>query len=180
MGLALAKALKSRGARVTLVAGPGVDKTQGFNCHSVVSAREMLSQVRRRFARCDVFISVAAVADYRPMAYSRRKMEKNNSRMTVELVPNPDILAEMGERKKNQMVVGFSLQDSMQNLSKARKKMRAKRCDIIVLNAVDSMDSASIQAKLIFSNGAVRNLGKISKEGCALKICQAILEKTNS
>lgn len=179
MGLALARALKSRGASVTLVAGPGVDKLPGCGFVPVISARDMLAAVKKRFARCDVFVSVAAVADYRPTSRVAKKLPKKKLGLRLALVPNPDILGEMGRLKKNQIVVGFALQDSLRDKGKAVRKMREKRCDIMVLNSVDAMDSDKISAALILSDRSARNLGTISKEACASKICQAIRNLRN-
>ncbi len=182
MGLALAQAFKARGAFVTLIAGPGVEKLPGLKCIPVTSARDMLAVAKQHFPRCDAFISVAAVADYRPAGYQSKKMPKKAGGLRLKLVANPDILSEMGRSKKKQITVGFSLQDSVRtarDVSAALRKMRAKRCDLMVLNSLDAMDSKKISAKLIFPDRSVSNLGTISKEACASKICQAIQKLTS-
>lgn len=179
MGLALAAEFRRRGARVTLVSGPGVEVPSGLSVVPVVSAREMLAAVKKRFSKCDVFVSVAAVSDYRPATAWRGKMERQKSIWTLQLVPNPDILAETARRKKKQFCVGFSLENSAGNIDRASLKMRRKNCDMMVLNSIPSMGSGRIDAKLLLADGSVKRLGKISKDICATKICQTILEEAN-
>lgn len=179
MGLALASEFRRLGARVTLISGPGVEAPPNLSAIPVVSAREMLAAVKRNFSKCDIFVSVAAVSDYRPASALRGKMERQKSAWTLKLVPNPDILAEAACDKKKQFCVGFSLENSAGNVARARRKMRQKNCDMMVLNSTPSMGSGRIDAKILIADVGVKKLGKISKETCAAKICQTILEQAN-
>ena len=175
MGFALARELKSLGFRVSMVLGPGIDPPPGIAWVRVVSARQMLQEVSRHFPRCDVFISCAAVSDFRPASPSRKKIHRREKSLAVRLVPNPDILREMGRRKKKQICVGFALEDRM-DARRAFAKMRAKNCDLMVLNSVDSIESGRISATLLFKDQRAQKLGKISKTACAKMICRAILK----
>lgn len=178
MGLALADTLKSLGAKVFLVAGPGVCVPQNFSSCSVVSARQMLKAVEQRFSKSDFFVSCAAVSDYRPKKVSAKKIKKGKSTWSLPLILNPDILATVSRRKTKQICVGFSLQDSKGKsaLGEAKRKMREKRCDLMVLNSTLSMESDRINATILFSDGKIRELGKIDKKAGAIKLCEAMAQ----
>ena len=173
MGIALAEELEAAGFRVTLVLGPGVSPPAGIHSVSVVSARDMLRETAKRFSKCDVFLSAAAVSDFRPAAVSDGKIHAK--RIRLNLVPNPDILLEMGKKKKkNQVLAGFALEDSRAE-ERAVSKMKRKNCDLMVLNGTETMESDFISASLLYPSGKSEKLGRIRKKDCAKKICHAIL-----
>jgi phosphopantothenoylcysteine decarboxylase/phosphopantothenate--cysteine ligase len=175
MGLALAAELKRLGARVRLVAGPGVGVPRGFVFRRAVSARDMLKAVRREFPACDCFFSVAAVADYRPARFSARKLEKKKT-VTLRLVSNPDILASVARAKGRRICVGFSLEnEGPAALKRARDKKIRKHCDWMVLNHPQAMESPKIRATLLSPEGRALPLGLLDKTECAKKICRTIL-----
>lgn len=177
MGLALAGAFHNRGASVFLICGPGITPSKKFKFVSVVSAREMYKEVQKRFPKCDLFVAAAAVSDFRPAKIFRGKMKRNRSAVTVELVPNPDILESAALSKKYQLIIGFALESVSSRakaLQNAKEKMVKKSCGLLVLNSPSSMESDSIDASLLFKDGRVKALGKISKKACAAKICEAI------
>lgn len=138
MGFALAEYAARNGAAVTLVTGPTHLQPDhpAIKVFRVNSALEMFEQVESNFEACDVFISAAAVADYRPKDVADKKIKKNEDSMSVELVKNPDILASMGARKKNQKLIGFALETNNE-LENARKKLKKKNLDFIVLNSLN-------------------------------------------
>jgi len=143
MGYALASAARDRGARVVLVSGPVIhEPPSGVECIRVESASEMLAAVRC-VGTWDIAIATAAVADYMPATIHPGKLKRQElgDRVTIELVRTPDILAELGIMKSpDSVLVGFALEEREQ-LSGGIGKLRARGCDIAVLNALDAPDS---------------------------------------
>lgn len=176
MGLALAAEFKKHGFSVTLILGPGIQPPPGMDAVSVVSAEDMRREVLKRFPFCDVFVSCAAVSDFRPKTPALRKIHRSGKSLRIDLIPNPDILFEAGLRKKGQISVGFALEE-VRGLRKAREKMIRKNCDLMVLNDVKSMESDFISGAILHREGTVEKLSKISKKRAAQKICRAILLK---
>ena len=132
-GYAIAKEAKRRKLAVTLVSGPTALKApNGVKFISVESSLDMRRAVSKEFKKADCVIMTAAVADWRPV-YSAKKKIKKSPRKTIELVENPDILAEIGSKKKNRIAVGFALET--ENLERnALKKLKDKNLDLIVAN----------------------------------------------
>jgi len=136
MGYALARALVHAGAAVELVSGPvGLPAPYGVNRVSVSSAREMHAAVMARVERADIFIGVAAVADYRPLDAQDHKIKKSSASMRIELVPNPDILAEVAALPEPPFCVGFAA-ESRELDSYAEGKRKAKKLAMVVGNLV--------------------------------------------
>ena len=139
MGFALAQALADAGAEVELVTGPTSQKIDHphIRCTSIESAREMFDAATKVFPHCDGAILSAAVADYRPAECADHKLKKNGSDgMTLELVQNPDILASLGEMKKEgQRLIGFALETDHE-LENAQGKLQRKNLDFIVMNSL--------------------------------------------
>lgn len=135
MGYALAAAAAARGWQVDLVSGPvSLTAPTGVNVHPVVSAADMLAACEPLFPTCDLFIAVAAVADYRPRTVSPTKQKKHPGALTLELVPTVDILATLAARKTPaQTVVGFAA-ETHDVEPYARRKLAAKQLDWIVAN----------------------------------------------
>jgi phosphopantothenoylcysteine decarboxylase / phosphopantothenate---cysteine ligase len=133
MGFALAQAAAEAGAEVTLVSGPVALATpRGVARLDVETAAQMNAAVRDR--PCDIFIACAAVADYRPAQPASRKLKKSE-RITLELVPNPDIVADMSARPNPPFTVGFAAETH--DLAQfAQAKLKAKRLDMIAANLV--------------------------------------------
>ena len=140
MGYALAAAAQATGAEVVLVSGPvALAPPAGVACVPVVSAQEMFEACQARFADCDVFIAVAAVADFRPARTHVGKVKKAHLGETLELVPTVDILHTLAQAKSaQQIVVGFAAEtDDVER--NARKKLEEKGCDWIVANDVSAV-----------------------------------------
>ena len=138
MGFALAEACAGRGAEVFLIAGPVQLKTFHPNIRriDVGSADEMLDETLRIFPDMDAGILCAAVADYKPADFSAEKLKRTGESLKINLIPNPDIAAKLGEIKKtNQILAGFALEtnNEMQN---ALAKLQKKRLDFIVVNSL--------------------------------------------
>ena len=143
MGFALARAARSMGARVTLVTGPvSLSDPFGVDTVHVTSAAQMHDAVDGRFDACTMFVSAAAVADYRPVESADHKLSKADGELScIRLVKNPDILADMCSRKRGQVVVGFAAETG-HAVVRAQAKLAAKGCDAICANDVSRADSA--------------------------------------
>ena len=178
MGQALAHVFRSYGAKVFLICGPAIAPPKKFPFVAVGSAREMFAQVKKRFPLSDIFVSAAAVSDFRAENRSLRKI-KREKEMFLKLVPNPDILENVTRKKGGRFCVGFALEESASGaraIQRAKEKMAKKRCDLLILNSPSSMESGWIRATILSPEGLILSLGKVSKEMCAKKICGAIAE----
>lgn len=137
MGLAVAVAARNRGAKVTLVAGPiALPSPAGVDLVAVVTADQMRDAVLAHLEAADVVVMAAAVADYRPGAPRAEKIKKTRREaLVVELVPTPDILAELGARRGPQVLVGFAAETG-DPAAAARRKLTEKNLDLVVANDV--------------------------------------------
>lgn len=136
MGYAIAAAADTAGAQVTLISGPvALPPPPGVKLLGVTSAVQMQQAVLEYIADQDIFISVAAVADYRPKQAALQKIKKNAPTMTLELVRNPDILATVAALENAPLTVGFAAETEAL-LSHAKAKLNAKGIDMIAANLV--------------------------------------------
>ena len=136
MGFAIAEEAEKRGAKVILISGPTALKThKNISLEKVNSAKEMYNTVFQYFDNTDIAIMSAAVADYAPKEIAQEKIKKNDEEMTIKLVKNPDILKTMGEKMKNQFLVGFALETQNEE-ENAKGKLVRKNLDMIVLNSL--------------------------------------------
>ncbi|MFH7326284.1 bifunctional phosphopantothenoylcysteine decarboxylase/phosphopantothenate--cysteine ligase CoaBC [Desulfurivibrio sp. C05AmB] len=183
MGYALAAAARRRGAQVVLVSGPGsITPPAGVEVLPVVSAQEMHAAVSQRGPEMDVMIMAAAVSDYRPARYEARKIKKGTPDAALALAANPDILRELGERKKTArcfpLLVGFAA-ESNDHLEEGRRKLAAKNLDLIAINDISAEDAGfavdNNRVTLLDRNGAVEELPLLTKEEVAHRILNTIL-----
>ncbi|KGP76904.1 phosphopantothenoylcysteine decarboxylase [Desulfosporosinus sp. Tol-M] len=136
MGYAIAQALQEAGAETILVSAPtDLQTPQGVTRIGVQTALEMYDAVLGLFPEMDVVIKAAAVADYRPSVEAEQKIKKTGTSCTLELVPNPDILAELGRKKTSQVLVGFAA-ETENLLVNATLKMQKKNVDLLVANDI--------------------------------------------
>lgn len=144
MGYAIADVAHARGAQVTLVSGPvALPAPPGVQLVPVRSALDMQRAVGEalgpKFDQADAVVMTAAVADYRPATVSAEKIKRNSEPLQLSLVPNPDILAEIGRRRAalRPVLIGFALEttDGDQLITLGRKKLIDKRVDLIVANS---------------------------------------------
>ena len=136
MGLAIAKEAFKRGAKVTMIHGP-IQNSESFlgSKISVTSANEMMDAVKKN-TPCDIFVSAAAVSDYRFEEILSSKFKKGQHELTMKLVPNPDIVSYVSKEKKyNDMVIGFAAETNDVKVN-AKKKMQDKNLHWIVANQV--------------------------------------------
>lgn len=147
MGYALAEAAALRGARVILVSGPvQIPPPDGVEVIPVQTALEMHTAVMAHLAGSTIVVKSAAVADYHLAAVPAQKVKKTAMRLSLELDPTPDILAEVGRRKSGQLLIGFAAET--ENLvSEARRKLETKGCDMVVGNLV-SKDGIGFESDL--------------------------------
>ena len=141
MGFAVAAEAARRGAQVVLVAGPTPLRTPaGVRRVDVRSARDMHAAVLAEYDGVDAVIKAAAVADYRPAETAEHKIKKSDGELTLTLTRNPDILYELGQKKKHQILVGFAAET--QNVAEyAQGKLTKKNLDFIVANNVAEQDA---------------------------------------
>ena len=179
MGYALARAALKASHKVTLIttvhrASCIVNRATSHEARATVvkveAAAEMFEAVKRHFPFCDCLIMAAAVADYAPVHPAKTKIKKQNKPLTIKLKPTADILLWAGKhKKKNQIVVGFALEDrNMQ--ANAERKLREKNLDMIIANtpAVIGKDKAGVLIKT--PNQKWLKLPKASKTTIARKI----------
>jgi phosphopantothenoylcysteine decarboxylase/phosphopantothenate--cysteine ligase len=178
-GYHLAMEARVRGiGPVTFITGPTFYLPAQVEVIQVETAQEMRAAVGCHFRQADVIIMAAAVSDYRSLKYYPEKLKKNNDRITLELVKNPDILLEIGRRKrKNQILVGFAA-ESEDIFANAQKKLIAKNLDLLVLNEISEANPAfgceENQVYLVRPDG-VRKLDKMSKAHIAAVIWDDIV-----
>ena len=140
MGYAMAEAAAARGATVVLISGPvALGPPRGVELVPVHTAAEMRREVLDRLGPATIVIKAAAVADFHLSRVPAQKMKKTAARLSLELDPTPDILAELGGKKGDRLLVGFAAET--ENLvEEARRKLRAKNCDMVVGNLVGSAE----------------------------------------
>jgi len=138
MGIALAEKAASLGAKVYLVLGPSALKVENptIQVKRVESAKEMYAHCTDLFPAVDAAILTAAVADFRPRNQSKQKIKKEFGAADISLEMNPDILKALGERKQNQLLIGFALETN-DEVANAKKKIVNKNLDYIVLNSLN-------------------------------------------
>jgi phosphopantothenoylcysteine decarboxylase/phosphopantothenate--cysteine ligase len=151
----------------------------GAETHRVRNAREMHEKCMCFFDQADVVIGAAAVADYRPLDCSDKKIKKNEGDMVLQLTRNPDILAFMGQNKGNRILVGFAA-ETHDLLLNGQEKVTKKNLDLIVANDVTAEGAGFAGdtniVTLIDRKGTVKSLPQMSKQEVARIILDAIVE----
>ena len=175
MGFALARAARERGARVILVTGPtSLPTPPGLTRIDVTTAEEMHQAVLGRLDEITILIMAAAVGDYRPSTTAPHKMKKREA-ITVELLRNPDILAEAGRRKGSRILVGFAAEtDDL--IVNARQKLEKKHLDLIVANDIRvGFGGETTQVAILDHQGGVQKLPELSKREVAHLILDRVV-----
>ncbi|MGI9316844.1 MAG: bifunctional phosphopantothenoylcysteine decarboxylase/phosphopantothenate--cysteine ligase CoaBC [bacterium] len=179
MGFALAQAALDYGAEVTLVSGPvHLDTPEGINRVDVISADQMYQAVTQCVTSSDIFIGVAAVADFRPVTMAEQKIKKTDEGegMVIEMVKNVDILASVAALEDPPFTVGFAA-ETENALENARKKLEKKRVNVIAANTVGGEQSAfgsdQNTVTLVHHDGEV-NLPSADKYAVAIQMLQEI------
>jgi phosphopantothenoylcysteine decarboxylase/phosphopantothenate--cysteine ligase len=190
MGYALAAEARARGAQVTLISGPTLlPPPPGVGVVRVATAAEMFRATLNQFQGADLVLKAAAVSDYRPEHRARGKIKKDvlqrraaasdgaDRAIVLRLVPNPDILAELGRRKKpHQVLVGFAA-ESGRLRTNARHKLRKKNLDLVIANRIgaagEGFEAETNRAVILDRQGHVATLPLMRKE----EMASAILDR---
>lgn len=184
MGFAIAEAARLMGADVTVIAGrTAVSPPAGVRVIRVESAQQMLEAVTGMYEETDIVVKSAAVADYRAVNVSDRKLKKSGEKLVLELERTTDILETLGERKTHQFLVGFAAEtDQVEHY--AMDKLRRKHCDLIVANDV-SKDGAGFNGdtnivQVFGTEGLVESLPLLSKREVAIRLMEIITGRLTS
>ena len=173
MGYALAQAALEAGASVELISGPcALKPSDRIKLHQVESAEQMLQAVESGITGIDVFIAVAAVADYRPQRVAGQKIKKTDETMMLSLVKNPDILGTVASKSDKPFCIGFAA-ETEQLEHYAKNKLQQKNLDMVIANRVDSSDvgfnSDYNSATVIWPEGE-QNFEKTTKSRLATEL----------
>jgi phosphopantothenoylcysteine decarboxylase / phosphopantothenate---cysteine ligase len=167
MGYAMAEAAVEAGHRVVLISGPvSLTPPRGARLISVLTSDEMYDAVHRHVGDCDVLVMCAAVADYKPVRVSAQKIKKRDETLSLELIPTRDVLASLPQDRQF-LAVGFAAEtnDVEEN---ARKKLRAKACDILVANDVSDrnsgMETNENEVTIFFRGGEMKKISRAPKK----------------
>ena len=179
MGLALAKSAYDMGAEVVFITTKDFDVP--FKKVMVKSAQDMQNAINEEFDTANYIIMAAAVADYRVKEFSEQKIKKeNNDSITLELVKNPDILADLCKNKTSQTIVGFCA-ESENLMENAKTKIEKKGCDYLVANDISRKDigfnSDENEVTILSQDGSIKKISKAPKNVIARKILECINTK---
>ncbi len=182
MGYAIAEEFARQGAEVFLISGPTHLEVHNENIHliSVLSARQMYEKALEIYPQVDIGVLAAAVADYRPEKMAENKLKKLSDKISLILVKNPDIAAELGKMKREkQILVGFAL-ETENEYAHAVEKLRKKNFDFIVLNSLRDQGAGfgydTNKVKFIFRDGKIKNFELKKKTEVARDIVEQIKE----
>ncbi|HIJ58521.1 MAG TPA: bifunctional phosphopantothenoylcysteine decarboxylase/phosphopantothenate--cysteine ligase CoaBC [Deltaproteobacteria bacterium] len=182
MGYALARAAACRGADVILVSGPtDLAPPPGLSFCQVITAEDMRRSVFENRSGCDIIIKAAAVSDYRPRDCAEQKIKKGAESLSLELIKNPDILAELGSTVEEfpSVLVGFAA-ETEDLIVNAEKKLKSKNLDMIVANDVSSKDAGfetdTNRVKIIYSDGHVDDSPLMTKD----KVADLVLDRAKA
>jgi phosphopantothenoylcysteine decarboxylase/phosphopantothenate--cysteine ligase len=179
MGYAVAGAAVSRGAKTLLISGPTALKPPGgVELISVETASQMYEAVLENYSGVDVVVKAAAVADYRPKEVFGQKIKKQDGTLSLELVRNKDILAELGQRKNKQILVGFAAETS--DLEKySLLKVEGKNLDFLVANDVSQTGAGfgtdTNIVMFVYPGGNIKQMPLMDKKDLAHRILDEVL-----
>ena len=182
MGYAIAEAAVAAGHRTLLVSGPvPISAPAGVELSRVTSAQEMLERCLQLFESSDLAFGVAAVADLRPAKRRAGKPEKPAGPSSLELVPNPDVIAALAAAKGSRVVVGFALEVSGSDASDAalergRRKLERKGLDLIVVNEPTALGAERTKVTLLFADGRQESWPEQHKSTIATRLLERALE----
>jgi phosphopantothenoylcysteine decarboxylase/phosphopantothenate--cysteine ligase len=179
MGFAIAHAAMEAGADVTLVSGPvslaPPDRVQYI---PVETAEQMQAQVQNRMGSMDIFISAAAVADYRCVRVAPQKIKKGSDRISLDLEKNPDILAMVSGARNRPFTVGFAAETESVH-DNALQKLKKKGLDMIAANQVGNglgFNTEDNELEVLWHGGSI-SLGRQSKDKLARKLIHLVADR---
>ena len=181
MGYAMAQAAAEQGAETILISGPvSLPAPEGVTRIMVESAEEMLNAVKAEYEDADYVIKTAAVADYRPQAVHAQKMKKQEGNSTLQLERTVDILQQLGNEKKGQVLIGFAAETDHVD-QYAKDKLTRKNADYIIANDVSGTDagfnSDSNRVTVYGKNGFEQSFDLLPKQELARQLLQVIIEQ---
>lgn len=187
MGVAIAAEFAKRGAKVTLILGPGsVTPPDMLNIAAITvsSAEDMFQAVAPRFSEMDIVVFAAAVADYRPAIQESQKIKKRDDILNIELVKTIDIAGTLGKKKsKGQTIVGFALETNNEEKNALEKLVR-KNMDLIVLNSLNDPGAGfavdTNQVTIFGTTGILTQTELLSKQEIAVIIVDEIVKLRKS
>jgi phosphopantothenoylcysteine decarboxylase/phosphopantothenate--cysteine ligase len=180
MGYALAQAAAERGARVILVSGPvQLDEPPNVLLIPVRTAVEMHDAVLENLKEATIIVKSAAVADYHLSRVPQHKIKKTAMRMSLELDPTPDILAELGRKKDDRLLIGFAA-ETENLIESAKRKLESKNCDMVVANLVNQdgagFESDQNEVVLVLRTGENIPLPRAPKREIADRIFDQVMK----
>ncbi len=181
MGFALAETALMLGAQVKLVSGPTDQSisTKKVNLIKVKTGSEMRKVILEHYSDSEIVIMAAAVCDYKPKEFSKKKLKKDNKEINIRFEKTADILMELGKRKENQILIGFALENS-EELVNAKNKLKNKNLDLIVLNSLNDKGAGfghdTNKVTLISSSGKITPYKLKEKTEVANDIFKHIIE----
>jgi len=180
MGYALAQAAIKRGARTILISGPvQLPEPYGVQVIQVKTAVEMRNAVMENLPGATIVVKSAAVADYHVAHVPPHKIKKTAMRMSLELEPTPDILAELGQKKGDRLLIGFAA-ETEKLIESARQKLQSKNCDMVVANLVNQdgtgFESDQNEVVLVLRTGETVPLERAPKREIAERIFDQVLK----
>jgi phosphopantothenoylcysteine decarboxylase / phosphopantothenate---cysteine ligase len=178
MGYAIADAAARRGAAVVLISGPvNLAPPPGVELVSVRTAQEMRNAALEHLAAASIIVKSAAVADYYVASVPRQKLKKTAARLSLELDPTPDILAEIGAKKGDRLLVGFAA-ETENLMEEGHRKMLSKHCDMLVANLVNreglGFEADNNEVEIITHGGKTAHAGPAGKRQIAEQILDQI------
>ncbi|MCU1291792.1 MAG: Phosphopantothenoylcysteine decarboxylase / Phosphopantothenate-cysteine ligase [Bryobacterales bacterium] len=178
MGYTIAETAAKRGAKVVLVSGPvNIPAPRNVELIPVKTAHEMRQAVMEQLTDATIIVKCAAVADYYVANVSPQKLKKTAARLSLELDPTPDILAEVGQKKADRILVGFAA-ETQNLLEESRRKLLSKNCDMLVGNLVNQegagFESDQNDVEIVTRSGRTVHAGPASKYEIAERILDEI------
>ncbi len=175
MGAALAAAAIEAGHQVVVISGPvSIDYPEEAELIPVVTTDEMLTAAVETFRHCDGMIGAAAPCDYMPRLVQTQKISKTGKPLTIELIETADVVATLGQSKRDdQWVVGFALESEDQHF-RAIVKLEREHCDLMVSNGPSAIDADRNEIELLDANGDILAKMEGPKEEVARGILQHI------
>ena len=178
MGYAIAEAALAAGHHVTLISGPAsIAPPPGTKFISITTSDELHDAVHRAVRDCDALLMCAAVSDYKPATFERRKIKKRKAPFALKLIPTSDVLASLPTENRRYLVVGFAAETHDLEIN-AQKKLRRKNCDLIVANDVSGnesgMESDENEVVFFFRNGKFKKISRTSKKNIARELVKII------
>lgn len=179
MGYAIAKTARDMGAEVTLITGPvSISPPKNITVKNIVTAIEMENAVMNDIKGIDIFISTAAVADYRPEIEFKQKHKKSSNALQIKFIKNPDILLNVASSSNPPFTVGFSA-ETENLIENAKEKLKNKKINMIAANIVGKGKGFNTQDNnitIIDKDYSIAELGSDSKENLAVKLLRKIFE----